>query len=117
MDPRHRDRVAFVRVCSGRFTKDMTVTNSRVGNGPARRRAYRFFGRDRETIDEAYAGDIVGLVNPGQFAIGDTLYTGAPLRVPGRAALSGRALRPRSACRTRATSSSTKGCGSSRKKG
>ena len=43
-------------------------------------RAYRFFGRDRETISEAYAGDIIGLVNPGQFAIGDTLHTGAPLR-------------------------------------
>ena len=43
-------------------------------------RAYRFFGRDRETISVAYAGDILGLVNPGQFAIGDTLHTGAPLR-------------------------------------
>ena len=45
-------------------------------------RAYRFFGRDRETIEVAYAGDIIGLVNPGQFAIGDTLHTGAPLRFP-----------------------------------
>jgi peptide subunit release factor RF-3 len=44
------------------------------------RRAYRFFGRDRETISVAYAGDILGLVNPGQFTIGDTLHTGAPLR-------------------------------------
>jgi len=83
MDPRHRDRVAFVRVCSGRFTKDMTILNSR-GERPLRAsRAYRFFGRDRETINEAYAGDILGLVNPGQFAIGDTLHTGAPLRFAG----------------------------------
>jgi peptide chain release factor 3 len=83
MDPRHRDRVAFVRVCSGRFSKDMTIFNSR-GEKPLRAsRAYRFFGRDRETINEAYAGDILGLVNPGQFSIGDTLHTGAPLKYSG----------------------------------
>jgi peptide chain release factor 3 len=80
MDPRHRDRVAFVRVCSGRFEKDMVVFNSRVGKPLRASRAYRFFGRERETISVAYAGDILGLVNPGQFAIGDTLHTGAPLR-------------------------------------
>jgi peptide chain release factor 3 len=80
MDPRHRDRVAFVRVCSGRFEKDMVVFNSRVAKPLRASRAYRFFGRDRETISVAYAGDILGLVNPGQFAIGDTLHTGAPLR-------------------------------------
>ena len=80
MDPRHRDRVAFVRVCSGRFEKDMTLVNSRVKKMIRASRAYRFFGRDRETIDVAYAGDILGLVNPGQFAIGDTLHTGAPVR-------------------------------------
>jgi peptide chain release factor 3 len=80
MDPRHRDRVAFVRVCSGRFTKDMTVHNSRVGKPLRASRAYRFFGRDRETINVAYPGDIIGLVNPGHFAIGDTLHSGEPLR-------------------------------------
>jgi peptide chain release factor 3 len=80
MDPRHRDRIAFVRICSGRFTKDMVLFNSRLHRPLKASRAYRFFGRDRETIDVAYAGDIVGLVNPGQFAIGDTVHTGAPLR-------------------------------------
>jgi peptide chain release factor 3 len=80
MDPRHRDRVAFVRVCSGRFTKDMVVSNSRLGKSLRASRAYRFFGRDRETINVAYAGDIIGLVNPGHFAIGDTLHSGNPLR-------------------------------------
>ena len=80
MDPRHRDRVAFVRVCSGRFTKDMTLSNSRFGKPLRASRAYRFFGRDRETINDAYAGDILGLVNPGQFSIGDTLHTGATVR-------------------------------------
>ena len=83
MDPRHRDRVAFVRVCSGRFTKDMTLSNSRVGRPIRASRAYRFFGRDRETIELAYAGDIIGLVNPGQFAIGDTVHSGPPLRFAG----------------------------------
>ncbi len=80
MDPRHRDRVAFVRVCSGQFTKDMVMSNSRNGQVLRASRAYRFFGRDRETVASAYAGDIVGLVNPGQFGIGDTLYNGEPLR-------------------------------------
>ena len=83
MDPRHRDRVAFVRVCSGRFTKDMVLSNSRVGKVLRASRAYRFFGRDRETIEVAYAGDVIGLVNPGQFAIGDTLHSGPPVRLPG----------------------------------
>jgi peptide chain release factor 3 len=82
MDPRHRDRVAFVRVCSGRFTKDMVLFNARLGKALRASRAYRFFGRDRETISVAYAGDIIGLVNPGHFAIGDTLHSGEPLRFP-----------------------------------
>ena len=82
MDPRHRDRVAFVRICSGRFTKDMTLSNSRLGHSLRASRAYRFFGRDRETIEVAYAGDIIGLVNPGHFAIGDTLHSGPALRFP-----------------------------------
>ena len=82
MDPRHRDRIAFVRVCSGRFTKDMVLSNSRMGTVLRASRAYRFFGRERETINVAYAGDIIGLVNPGHFAIGDTLHSGAPLQFP-----------------------------------
>jgi peptide chain release factor 3 len=82
MDPRHRDRVAFVRVCSGRFTKDMVIRNSRLDKVLRATRAYRFFGRDRETISVAYAGDIIGLVNPGNFAIGDTIHSGEPLRFP-----------------------------------
>jgi len=83
MDPRHRDRVAFVRVCSGVFSKDMTVFNARAEKPIRASRAYRFFGRDRETIEVAYAGDIIGLVNPGQFSIGDTLHDGEPIRFLG----------------------------------
>ena len=108
MDPRHRDRVAFVRVCSGKFTKDMSVSNSRAGKVLRATRAYRFFGRDRETITDAYAGDIIGLVNPGQFAIGDR-----STRARRCASWTSRAFRRNtsaaSVCRTRATSSSTKG--------
>ena len=82
MNPRHRDRVAFLRVCSGRLAKDMLVTHERLGTTLRLSRVYRFFGRDRETVPEAYAGDVVGLVNPGQLAIGDTLYAGEPVRFP-----------------------------------
>jgi peptide chain release factor 3 len=82
MDPRHRDHVAFVRVCSGKLVKDMMVTNARL-KAPVRvARPYKIFGRDRETSTEAYAGDIVGLVNPGRFAIGDSLYVGHPVEFP-----------------------------------
>jgi peptide chain release factor 3 len=73
MDPQHRDRMAFLRICSGRFEKDMMVHHARLGRKIRMTRPHRLFGRDRETIDEAYRGDVVGLVNPGLFTIGDTL--------------------------------------------
>ncbi|WP_447598627.1 peptide chain release factor 3 [Nitrospira sp. Nam80] len=73
MDPQHRDRMAFLRICSGRFEKDMMVYHARLARKIRMTRPHRLFGRDRETIDEAYPGDVVGLVNPGLFAIGDTL--------------------------------------------
>jgi peptide chain release factor 3 len=82
MNPRHRDRVAFVRVCSGVLAKDMQVVNARLNSSLRLSRPNRFFGRDRETVDYAYPGDVVGLVNPGRFAIGDTLYAGPPTRFP-----------------------------------
>jgi peptide chain release factor 3 len=82
MNPRHRDRVAFVRVCSGRLAKDMAVTNARLSTELRLSRVYRFFGRDRETVPEAYPGDVVGLVNPGRLAIGDTLYAGRRVVYP-----------------------------------
>ena len=82
MNPKHRDRVAFVRICSGRLAKDMTAFNARLGTPVRLSRVYRFFGRDRETVPEAYPGDVVGVVNPGRLAIGDTLYAGRPVRFP-----------------------------------
>ena len=82
MDPRHRDRVAFVRVCSGEFERDMTVRNARTGAAVRLSRAMRLFADDRESLDVAYAGDVVGLANPGAFAIGDTLYEGKRVAFP-----------------------------------
>jgi peptide chain release factor 3 len=79
MDPRHRDRIAFVRVCSGKFEKDMTVRNERTGKDVRLARAMKLFADERESLDAAFAGDVVGLANPGVFAIGDTLYEGAPV--------------------------------------
>jgi peptide chain release factor 3 len=82
MNPKHRDRVAFLRVCSGVLTKDMLVRNARHDETVRLSRPSRFFGRDRETVETAYPGDVVGLVNPGRFAIGDTLYAGQRVRYP-----------------------------------
>ncbi len=82
MDPLHRDRMAFLRVCSGRFEKDMTVYHPRLKRSVRITRPHRLFARDRSTIDEAYPGDVVGLNNPGLFTIGDTLCTGTPVMFP-----------------------------------
>jgi peptide chain release factor 3 len=76
MDPRHRDRIAFVRVCSGAFERDMTVRNARTGKDVRLARAMKLFADERESLDVAFAGDVVGLANPGVFAIGDTLFQG-----------------------------------------
>jgi peptide chain release factor 3 len=80
MDPQHRDCMAFVRVCSGRFRRDMAVHHARLGRKVRLTRPHRLFARERETLAEAFPGDVVGLVNPGLFAIGDTLSDGEPLR-------------------------------------
>ena len=74
MDPRHRDSVSFLRICSGRFERSMTVRHPRTGAEIRLNRPYRFFADEREVIDEAFAGDIIGLPSGGRdFAIGDTL--------------------------------------------
>ena len=83
MDPRHRDCLAFVRVCSGKFMKDMTVTHARTGKQVRLTRSQKLFARERELIEEAFPGDVIGFNNPGVFAIGDTIYTGQKLVYPG----------------------------------
>jgi peptide chain release factor 3 len=83
MDPRHRDRIAFVRVCTGKFEKDMTVNHSRTGKTVRLSRPQKLFAQGRESLEEAYPGDVIGLNNPGVFAIGDTIYVGKKLEYEG----------------------------------
>jgi len=83
MDPRHRDRVAFIRVCTGKFEKDMTVNHARTGKVVRLSRPQKLFAQDRESIEVAYPGDVIGLNNPGVFAIGDTIYNGQKLEYEG----------------------------------
>jgi peptide chain release factor 3 len=83
MDPKHRDRIAFIRICSGRFEKDMTVNHVRSGKTIRLSHPQRLFGQERESLTEAYAGDVIGLNNPGVFAIGDTIYNGKKLEFDG----------------------------------
>ena len=74
MDPSHRDRIAFARICSGTFERGMSVTNTRTGRDMTTKYATTAFGADRETVELAYPGDVVGLVNATGVLIGDTLY-------------------------------------------
>ncbi|MEN9261936.1 MAG: peptide chain release factor 3 [Thermostichus sp. HHBFW_bins_43] len=83
MDPRHRDRIAFVRICSGKFEKDMVVNHARLNRTVRLSYPQKLFAQDRVSIDEAYPGDVIGLNNPGIFTIGDTIYTGSKLRYAG----------------------------------
>jgi peptide chain release factor 3 len=73
MDPKHRDRIAFVRVCSGHFERDMTVIHQQSGRRVRLSSSHKLFGQERETVDEAWPGDIIGLVGYDLFGIGDTL--------------------------------------------
>ena len=83
MDPKHRDRVAFVRICTGKFEKDMTVKHARTGKTVRLSRPQKLFAQGRESLDIAYPGDVIGLNNPGVFAIGDTIYNGKKLEYEG----------------------------------
>ncbi len=82
MDPKHRDRIAFVRVCSGKFEKDMVVKHARTGKSIRLSRPQKLFAQERESVETAYPGDVIGLNNPGAFAIGDTIYTGEKIVYP-----------------------------------
>jgi peptide chain release factor 3 len=73
MNPRHRDSMAYLRVCSGQFERDMVVRHHRTGKEIRLSRSYSMVAQDRNTVDQAYPGDIIGVINPGAFAIGDTV--------------------------------------------
>ncbi|SDE97846.1 bacterial peptide chain release factor 3 (bRF-3) [Blastococcus aurantiacus] len=82
MDTAHRDRLAFIRIASGVFERGMVVTHARTGRPFATKYAQHVFGRDRESIDLAYPGDVVGLVNANALGVGDTLYAEQPVQFP-----------------------------------
>ncbi len=82
MDPAHRDRIAFVRVCSGRFERGMVVTHGPTGRPLATKYAHQLFGSERETVEEAYPGDVVGLVNATDVHVGDALWVDDPVEWP-----------------------------------
>ncbi|MCB9567813.1 MAG: peptide chain release factor 3 [Myxococcales bacterium] len=83
MDPNHRDRMAFLRVCSGVFTRGMRAFHCRLGREIGLGNALTFMARDRELVEAAYAGDIIGIPNHGTIKIGDTFSRGELLRFTG----------------------------------
>ena len=82
MDKKHRDSLAFMRVVSGEFERGMQVTHAQSGRSFSTKYALTVFGRTRSTVETAYPGDIVGLVNAGSLAPGDTIYTGKKVQFP-----------------------------------
>jgi peptide chain release factor 3 len=82
MDSAHRDRLAFIRVCSGVFERGSVVTHSSTGKPFATKYAQQVFGRERSTVDLAYPGDVVGLVNASSLRVGDSLYIDEPVTYP-----------------------------------
>jgi peptide chain release factor 3 len=83
MDPAHRDRIAFLRICSGKFTRGMKVIHHRLGKEISLANATIFMAQDRTNVEEAYAGDIIGIYNHGTIRIGDTFTEKEPLRFTG----------------------------------
>jgi len=82
MDSSHRDRLAYMRIVSGEFERGMVVTHAQTGKPFTTKYAQAVFGRDRSTVDTAYPGDVVGLVNAMALAPGDTLYTDELVQYP-----------------------------------
>jgi peptide chain release factor 3 len=83
MDPRHRDRIAFARVCSGRFERGMEAKHVRTGRTLTLSRSVQFLGQERTLVEEAFPGDVIGLWDPGVLRIGDTLCDGDPIEYEG----------------------------------
>jgi peptide chain release factor 3 len=83
MDPNHRDRIAFMRLCSGRLRRGMKLTQVRTGKALALHSPVLFFGQDRHIADDAVAGDVVGIPNHGTLRVGDTLSEDAGIRFTG----------------------------------
>jgi peptide chain release factor 3 len=82
MDRAHRDRVAFVRVCSGHFERGMSVVNARTGRTFATKYSQQVFGATRSSLDEAWPGDVIGLINASALRVGDSLFADAAVTFP-----------------------------------
>lgn len=82
MDPLHRDRVAFIRVCSGRFQRGMHLVHGPTSRRFATSQAKRLFGQERLVVDDAFPGDVVALVNASAIRVGDTVHDGRPVAFP-----------------------------------
>lgn len=80
MNPLHRDQIAFLRICSGKFTRDMSVFHTRMGEKFKLSNSHKVFGQEREIVDVAYPGDIIGVVGRAEFKIGDTLSENPAIR-------------------------------------
>lgn len=83
MNPKHRDRIAFMRVVSGKFERDMEVTVGRTGQPLRMAKPHTFMAQERTILDEAYPGDIIGVFDTGKLRVGDTVSTGNALRFAG----------------------------------
>ena len=83
MDPKHRDRIAFMRICSGKYSKGMKMRHSRINKDVKIADAVTFIAGDRENVEEAWSGDIIGLHNHGTIQIGDTFTAGEDLKFTG----------------------------------
>jgi peptide chain release factor 3 len=83
MDPAHRDRIAFLRICSGQFQRGMHVIHHRIGKEISLSNATIFMAQDRTNVEEAYPGDIIGIHNHGTIKIGDTFTQKEPLKFTG----------------------------------
>ncbi|MBK8101236.1 MAG: peptide chain release factor 3 [Planctomycetes bacterium] len=81
MDKQHRDRIAFLRVTSGRFERGMSANHLRLDRDVRLSHPHRFFGQERISIEEAWPGDVIGLINPGMFRVGDVLSAGPHFEV------------------------------------
>jgi peptide chain release factor 3 len=82
MNKAHRDRISFVRIVSGTFSRGMTAMHPRTGKETKLTYPFEIFGRERKIIDEAFPGDVIGLTNPGLFQVGDTLTERTPATLP-----------------------------------
>ncbi|RLV50343.1 peptide chain release factor 3 [Nocardioides mangrovicus] len=82
MDAAHRDRLAYARICSGTFERGMSVTHAATKRAFSTKYAQVVFGRERTSVERAYPGDIIGLVNARSLRVGDTIYTGQPVSYP-----------------------------------